>query len=271
MVGGDGELPAGPVELESTIRGTAEGLLDELDMPPRTRLELVDVRTGPGWFEEHPEVGPLQPIWVILSADPSARLDPLGLLAPTARPRPTRPAHELALVSVPPERPVLVDRPPGGATPGPGAYITGIRARIGHDRIFYPWAGLAIRDGDGKLFLVRLAEREQWHCPGGGMEIGETPAGAALRELAEETGLVAGPGRLIGCYSRHLTSFANGDLIHAIAMLYEAELQGGTLRPDTTDEIDQTGWFGRRDLPPLRPPWDERVRLVLTGRGQRFD
>lgn len=37
-----------------------------------------------------------------------------------------------------------------------------------------------------------------WDLPGGGREGDETPEACALRELAEETGLVLAPGRLAG-------------------------------------------------------------------------
>jgi 8-oxo-dGTP pyrophosphatase MutT (NUDIX family) len=54
-------------------------------------------------------------------------------------------------------------------------------------------------DGDGRVLLIRgrdpVADRTLWFPPGGGIEAGETPAEAAVREVAEETGLVlAGPG-----------------------------------------------------------------------------
>ncbi|GAB3755418.1 NUDIX hydrolase [Microlunatus parietis] len=58
-------------------------------------------------------------------------------------------------------------------------------------------------DGDGRVLLLhgfdpaRPAE-PYWFTVGGGLEPGETPAEAAVRELAEEVGLAATPDRLVG-------------------------------------------------------------------------
>ena len=121
------------------------------------------------------------------------------------------------------------------------------------------------------MFLVRLRQAGQWHCPGGGLEVGETPEDAARREVDEETGLLVRPGGLVGCWSRLQRAFANGDRIQAVAVLLEGTIVGGAFRPDATGEIDRAGCFGPDDLPPLWPPWDARVRLVLTGQGSRLD
>ncbi len=54
---------------------------------------------------------------------------------------------------------------------------------------------------NGAEFLVLLRSPEKlgyWHLVAGGVEWGETPAAAAARELAEETGLVAVPTPLGG-------------------------------------------------------------------------
>jgi 8-oxo-dGTP pyrophosphatase MutT (NUDIX family) len=47
-------------------------------------------------------------------------------------------------------------------------------------------------DPDDRILLVRFSfpDRTVWATPGGGLEVGETPEQAVVREIAEETGLV---------------------------------------------------------------------------------
>lgn len=47
----------------------------------------------------------------------------------------------------------------------------------------------ALVECDGKFLLVRPSYSRGWHLPGGGVERGETPDRALLRELEEEIGL----------------------------------------------------------------------------------
>ncbi len=50
--------------------------------------------------------------------------------------------------------------------------------------------GIAVARADGQvLALERIDQPDRWQMPQGGLNVGEEPAEAALRELEEETGL----------------------------------------------------------------------------------
>jgi len=63
---------------------------------------------------------------------------------------------------------------------------------------------------DDRILLTRLASRisaeERWHLPGGGVDHGENPRDALVREIREETGLDADVGDTARIYSAHLPS-----------------------------------------------------------------
>lgn len=85
--------------------------------------------------------------------------------------------------------------------------------------------GLAVHDD--RVLLTRLSPRSHrpgaWTLPGGGVDHGEAPADAVVREFAEETGLVARAERLLGAHSVALTGTApNGrtEDFHGIQLIF---------------------------------------------------
>lgn len=66
----------------------------------------------------------------------------------------------------------------------------------------------------------------QWALPGGGLDLGETPETAALRELHEEVGLALAPGHVLGCLDDFPTR--SGFVITPVVVWGSAE----PLRPD---------------------------------------
>jgi ADP-ribose pyrophosphatase YjhB (NUDIX family) len=62
-------------------------------------------------------------------------------------------------------------------------------------------------DAAGRMLFAKIADgypgAGRWHLPGGGTDVGEAPADALLREVAEETGQVGTIGRLLSVSHRH--------------------------------------------------------------------
>jgi 8-oxo-dGTP diphosphatase len=68
-----------------------------------------------------------------------------------------------------------------------------------------PCVGAIAVDDQGRLLLIKRGHEPGaglWSLPGGRIEPGETDTEALVRELREETGLIAEPGRLVGAVRR---------------------------------------------------------------------
>lgn len=118
---------------------------------------------------------------------------------------------------------------------------------------------IAVTDSDRRVLLTRREDFEVWCLPGGAVDNGESLAQAAVREVAEETGLVVHLTRLVGLYSRpKLGGY------HTLA-LFAALPVGGTLRPDPREVID-LGWFSADELPEDLL-WGQRERIADAASG----
>ncbi|WP_397453868.1 NUDIX hydrolase [Pseudomonas sp. NA-150] len=84
---------------------------------------------------------------------------------------------------------------------------------------------------DNRVLYVRKA-KSNWVLPGGKIEAGETPAQAALRELSEETGLVAQD--LI-----YLARFEKNNTVHYVFTVQLRE----TDKPSPQNEIADCKWL----------------------------
>lgn len=89
-------------------------------------------------------------------------------------------------------------------------------------------AAYAVILREGAILLSRLAERitpdELWTLPGGGLDHGEDPRDAVLREIHEETGLDAVVGETARVYSAHLpAAWRDGSRVdaHALRIVYD--------------------------------------------------
>ena len=119
------------------------------------------------------------------------------------------------------------------------------------------------RDDDGRVLLARNSAASEfpglWGLPGGGVEQGENPDEAVVREFAEETGLsvrVSGLRRVTADVAR-LPS--NGALEHTDRLIYDVVADGGVLRPEVGGTTDLVDWAVPDDREIGRASCRERV------------
>jgi len=96
-----------------------------------------------------------------------------------------------------------------------------------------------------------------WSSPGGHLESGERPEACAVREAAEETGLVLDGVTFLG-----VTNDVFEDERHYVTLWFVATGFTGEAVISAAYEMSELGWFPRDRLPePLFPP----LRRLLAG------
>jgi ADP-ribose pyrophosphatase YjhB (NUDIX family) len=102
-------------------------------------------------------------------------------------------------------------------------------------------------DDEGRILLCRIAPSvargEIWTLPGGGLEFGESPQAAVVRELAEEAGYAGEVVALADVSDRILTDSTSRGRLHAIRIVYRVRITGGELRDEIGGSTDTCRWF----------------------------
>jgi ADP-ribose pyrophosphatase YjhB (NUDIX family) len=108
--------------------------------------------------------------------------------------------------------------------------------------------GAIVRDERGRLLMIKRGTspgKGQWSIPGGRIEVGESPAEAAAREVEEETGLQVSVSSLAGVV----------ELVGPDGVVYDVEDYHARVRPDTDpaqiragDDAADVGWFYMEQL-----------------------
>lgn len=107
------------------------------------------------------------------------------------------------------------------------------------------------RDEVGRILLCRIAPSilagEVWTLPGGGLEFGEPPEAAVVRELAEETGYDGVVVTLADVSDRLFNDpFPDAEEVgrlHAIRIVYRVGITAGELRDEPDGSTDTCAWF----------------------------
>lgn len=112
-----------------------------------------------------------------------------------------------------------------------------------------------VTDEAGRVLLALRDRPPIWNLPGGSVEPGETPWDAAVREVAEEVGLVVRVDRLSGVYDRN----PDGDPV----LVFTATVLAGEIRASA--EAVLVRWFDPAALPePINPYQPQRIADAVT-------
>jgi 8-oxo-dGTP diphosphatase len=122
-----------------------------------------------------------------------------------------------------------------------------------------PSVFVAVQGLHGRLLLVRRCDSGAWELPGGKVDVGESAAEAAVREVAEETGVQVAVTGLVGSSTDpgHVIRAAGGEVRQQFAVLVRARAVGGEPHGDL-HETSEAAWVAPTDLPGL--PMEQPVR-----------
>jgi 8-oxo-dGTP pyrophosphatase MutT (NUDIX family) len=131
-------------------------------------------------------------------------------------------------------------------------------------RDLVPVAYAVVRDHRGWVLLVQRRDDGNWELPGGRIEVGETVAAAAIREVDEEAGITITPTGIAGVYSdpRHIIVYPIEGARQQLAVVFHAvpATENNTVRPDQV-ETRQAAWFDPTTTGTLRMHEAVRRRL----------
>jgi 8-oxo-dGTP diphosphatase len=104
---------------------------------------------------------------------------------------------------------------------------------------------LALIQNEARAYLlVKHAYDSRWYsAPGGGVEAGESPKTAVIRELREELGVEIAVNYLVGMYE------VDWGPRTTLVYLFACEIIGGDLRINQPEEIESFAWFTPKQMP----------------------
>jgi 8-oxo-dGTP pyrophosphatase MutT (NUDIX family) len=142
-------------------------------------------------------------------------------------------------------------------------FILDLRAKIGHDMLWLPGCTAVVFDDDGRVLLVKRADNGRWALVTGILEPGEQPAIGAVREVLEETAVVAEAERLLSVTALPLVEYYNGDRTTYLDVTFRCRYVSGEARVNDDESVD-VGWFALDELPDIPERHTACIKDALT-------
>jgi 8-oxo-dGTP pyrophosphatase MutT (NUDIX family) len=147
-------------------------------------------------------------------------------------------------------------------------FVARLRTRVGADLLWLPGvAAVVLRrapvDGADEVLLVQRADNLAWTVVTGILDPVEEPAVGAVREVLEETGVVARAERLVWAHTTPVIEYDNGDRSAFLSLCFRCSwVEGEPVVAD--DESVDARWFRVDDLPPLSVNQRRRIELAVA-------
>ena len=132
-----------------------------------------------------------------------------------------------------------------------------------------PVVDAAIINEQGQILLIQRSDNQLWAMPGGGIDVGETPAEGAVREALEETGVHCEPIRLIAVHDNRRYKSTSAQQLYKFLFLCRL-LPVPAEAPSHANETLDMGWFGEDALPADLVP-SHAMRITVAFRAWRGD
>jgi ADP-ribose pyrophosphatase YjhB (NUDIX family) len=145
-------------------------------------------------------------------------------------------------------------------------FILELRKKIGHDLLWLPGTTAVVLDGQDRVLLGRRADNGLWTLITGILEPGEQPAVGMVREIFEETSVVAEVEHLAEVYAGRPMEFVNGDQAQFLTLNFRCRYVSGEATVND-DESSEVGWFPLDALPALPPYHQDRLQAALRSTG----
>ena len=105
--------------------------------------------------------------------------------------------------------------------------------------------GAIVGNDEGKILLVKRPDSGVWLYPTGWADVGYSASEVAMKEVEEETGIIAEPVQLLGVVDGMRMGFSRFGMY---MLLFHLRATGGSLQGHPLETAD-VGWFAQDELP----------------------
>ena len=146
-------------------------------------------------------------------------------------------------------------------------YLKDLREKTNHMPLVLPHSVVVLFNENDEVLLEERADDGYFDFPGGGIDLKESAEEAAIRELKEETGLIATELEFFKLYSGEITyyKYFNGDEIYGVDAVYICRKYQGKIKPQQ-EEVKGLKFYRLDNMPDKMSPRNKQIIIDLKNR-----